>query len=599
MRPPEKIENVVKEMSFAAGTEMDRRLRQDINETLNRTLAPAQPCGNIPIWRILMRNRMTQLTVLALVGLVALIAVYCLDIPIDGTTAAMAQVKKAIANVPWMHVVVDVNAPDNTGRIEEWICFPKAIEISKRPDGTVRFRDEGQDTLTVYDPTRQAVTITVLSDEYAHPRRTPMPTSAGATLTALLDNVQDDGNAVVTIVTDDDGDQSIEVIKVQRPLDGEEGMTQAISIVVDSGSKLPISMETVVVKAPGQTLGHARAVFDYPPDGPATIYDVNVPAEAKIIDRRPNPETAQEAQIRYDVTTDSDDPAREAMVLYGGVNIDLIKIPAGQFLMGSPDMEVGYPDLFLERFGERLKKKYGSLRPMNESPQHRVRIAKGFYISKFEITCGQFRRFRPEFRKLPHSVGPMGGKMTRCVMDADDQPACVPRRDAETYCQWIRDKTGLKVRLPSEAEWEYACRAGTQTRFYWGDAKEDIGQYANVVDQAYERACPREQYTLNSDDGYVGPAPVGQFKPNAFGLYDMIGNAPEWTQGIYGENAHSIDPDGKLFDPNSEDNQYLYCRGGSWQAGLTYCRSASRWMVESPGTSGSDSGIGFRILIEE
>jgi len=598
MRPPRKIEDVVKEMSFAAGPEMDRRLRRGIAETSNKMQTTACKRGDTSIWSILMNSRMTQLAVVALVGSIVLIALYCLGIPVDGTTTAMAQVKKAISNVPWMHVIVDVNAPDNAGRSEEWICFPRSIEITKRPDGTVRYRDESQDTLSVYDPTRKTVTITSLSDRYAHPRKTPLPTSAGATLTAMLDSTQSEDKATVIVVTDDDK-KSIEVIKIERPVDDEEVTKQSITIVVDPESNLPVTMETVFVRAPDTALGQACATFDYPQDGPATIYDVNVPVDAKVIDRRPKPETADEAEIHYDVTTDSDDPAQEALMLYGGVNIDLVKVPAGEFLMGCPDTEVGYAAPFLERFGERLKEKYGSLHPPHEGPQHRGKIERGFYISKFEITCGQFRRFRPEFRKLPHFVGPLGGKMTRCTTDADDQPACVPRPDAESFCQWINDKTGLKVRLPSEAEWEYACRAGTQTRFYWGDSEEDIGQYANVVDQAYERACPRMQYTLNADDGYVGPAPVGQFRPNAFGLYDMIGNAPEWTQGIYGDNARSIDPDGKLFDPNDEDNQYLYCRGGSWQTGLTYCRSASRWMVESPGTAGSDSGIGFRILIEQ
>ncbi len=360
-------------------------------------------------------------------------------------------------------------------------------------------------------------------------------------------------------------------------------------------------MVTVVTEENGKRIGTAHVDFDYPNEGPEDIYSLGIPQDAKVFDRRPRADASSEISIMYHFVTNPENHTQKMLILYGGINIDLVKIPQGEFLMGSPDTEIGYPARFLERFGDAIKRKGGSFRPDNEDPQHLVQIARGFYMSKYEITCSQFRQYRPEFRKMPHHIGPISGNKTTVVLDKYNQPAGVSLNEAMEFCKWLSDKTGLKVRLPSEAEWEYACRAGTQTRFYWGDSEEEAGKYANLADKAYETASPGNLYTLNTDDGNVGLAPVGQYMPNGFGLYDMIGNITEWVQGVYSENAHSIDPNNKSFDVNNKgENQEIYIRGGCWKGEVTHSRCASRWKASQDSVSNTlHSYTGFRIIIDE
>ena len=158
----------------------------------------------------------------------------------------------------------------------------------------------------------------------------------------------------------------------------------------------------------------------------------------------------------------------------------------------------------------------------------------------------------------------------------------------------------MNVTLPCEAEWEYSCRSGTQSRFFWGESKKEIGQYANLADVSYKNESPNGLYTLETNDGYVCLAPVGQYLPNAFGLYDMLGNISEWVDGIYSDNAYSSDPNHKMFDENEADNQEQYSTGGSWQAGLTNGRCSSRWIVPKDNMPETrDSFIGFRVSIKD
>ena len=97
--------------------------------------------------------------------------------------------------------------------------------------------------------------------------------------------------------------------------------------------------------------------------------------------------------------------------------------------------------------------------------------------------------------------------------------------DAVAFCEWLSRKEGRAYRLPTEAEWEYACRAGTTTRYYCGDDPERLAKVGNVGDATLRKAIPDFKFTIRASDGYVFTAPVGRFRPNAFGLYDMHGNA--------------------------------------------------------------------------
>ena len=146
------------------------------------------------------------------------------------------------------------------------------------------------------------------------------------------------------------------------------------------------------------------------------------------------------------------------------------------------------------------------------------------------------------------------------------------------------------VRVPTEAEWEYACRAGTTTRYYSGDDSETLAKVGNVADATYKAKFPKARYTIKSSDGYVFTSPVGSFKPNAFGLHDMHGNAWQWCSDWYDADYYAKSPADDPTGPHS--GNVRVGRGGSWFNRPDYSRSANRgW--NSPINRSYDSG--FRI----
>ncbi len=179
-------------------------------------------------------------------------------------------------------------------------------------------------------------------------------------------------------------------------------------------------------------------------------------------------------------------------------------------------------------------------READEGPQHPVTISRDFYMGKYEITNAQFRVFRPN-----HNNGDMRG----FSLNGDNQPVVnVSWNDAIAFCEWVSEQTGMQIQLPTEAEWEYACRAETTTRRYWGDDLSDdqACAYANVRDQTALQQLAWGSPIFNCEDGSAVTAPVGQFQPNAFGLYDMLGNVWEWCRDWYG----SYSPDSQVDPPH-------------------------------------------------
>lgn len=255
----------------------------------------------------------------------------------------------------------------------------------------------------------------------------------------------------------------------------------------------------------------------------------------------------------------------------GATKLKMALIPAGTFLMGSPSYEQD--------------------RSEYESPQRWVTISKDFYMGIYEITNAQYQAFQPTHDS---------GTWWDFSLNGNNQPVSdVSWHDAITYCEWLNQRiTGLVFRLPTEAEWEYACRGGTTSRRYWGDdlSNWQIGHCANIYDITandyyYKKVLQVIDYFICSD-GFVVTSPVGNFIPNDFGLYDMQGNVREWCYDWYDEypNTNETDPFGPL------SGSYRILRGGGWQEGTPmYVRSAYR---AASWAGWKDECTGFRIVAD-
>ena len=244
-------------------------------------------------------------------------------------------------------------------------------------------------------------------------------------------------------------------------------------------------------------------------------------------------------------------PPKELTLDLGqGVSLNLVLIPSGKFMMGSPETEKD--------------------RSSDEGPQREVTISKAFYLGVTEVTQAQWKSV----------MGTEPWKGQEYVKEGADHAASyINWDDATLFCKALSKKMGRPVRLPTEAEWEYGCRAGRQTRFHYGDDEDysELGDYAWYRSNAYDK-----------DEKYAHP--VGRKKPNAWGLYDMHGNMWEWCSDRYGlyANAKLIDPQGQGFGSDR------VLRGGGWLNGPHGCRSAFRLRSS---TVGRGIGGGFRVVV--
>ena len=303
-------------------------------------------------------------------------------------------------------------------------------------------------------------------------------------------------------------------------------------------------------------------------------------------------------------------------VVVNSLGMRLVAIPAGRFWMGSAEpareLAKAYPLLEAERFAALS----------DEAPVHEVHISRPFYLGQHEVTVGQFRRFLAESGYQPESVsdgtGGYGynpqydpattqrgdafeGRDTRYswrnpgFKQADDHPVVnVTWNDAQALAQWLSQREGVRYRLPTEAEWEYACRAQTRTRYPHGDAPAALTQYANVFDQSTAPLWPKwKQHALPGNDGYVFTAPVGSYPPNAWGLHDMQGNVWEWVSDWHDEGYYAQSP---TTDPQGpETGSVRVRRGGSWHTWAFYARCSYR-NRNSPQTR--YTLVGMRLLRE-
>jgi formylglycine-generating enzyme required for sulfatase activity/serine/threonine protein kinase len=274
------------------------------------------------------------------------------------------------------------------------------------------------------------------------------------------------------------------------------------------------------------------------------------------------------------------------------IGITIVPIPEGEFWMGSPDSDKDAKD--------------------DEKPRHKVRIRKLQGLSAHEVTVGQFRKFvedtgyktegerdgtggygidaKGAFKKDPRLTWRDPG-----FPQSDDHPVVlVSWNDAKAFCDWLSRKDGRTYRLPTEAEWEYCCRAGTETRFCNGDDPEKLARVGNVADARAKARFPNWTRGIAADDGFVFTAPVGHYEPNAWGLYDMHGNVWEWCLDSYDAKFYDQPP---APDPLcSAGASARVDRGGSWIFYPQVARSADRGR-RAPGVR--NINLGFRLARDQ
>ena len=226
--------------------------------------------------------------------------------------------------------------------------------------------------------------------------------------------------------------------------------------------------------------------------------------------------------------------------LGNGIDLEMVYIPGGTFMMGSPEDE--------------------RYRQSREKPQHEVRV-EAFYMGKYQVTQKQWQAVA----KLPKIERDLDPEPSR--FKGENRPVeQVSWYDAVEFCGRLSKATGKEYRLPSEAEWEYACRAGSSTPFHYGETiTSELANYDASVTYASEAAGEYRRETTA----------VGSFPPNSFGLYDMHGNVDEWCADPWHGNYEGAPKDGSLWLENGDDN-YSPLRGGCWNFSSRNCRSAYR-----------------------
>ena len=289
------------------------------------------------------------------------------------------------------------------------------------------------------------------------------------------------------------------------------------------------------------------------------------------------------------------------------IGMKLTLVPSGEFMMGSRESTEASAASFNKANGEDI---VGASYFDSEHPQHRVRITRPFYMGTYHVTRGQFRQFvaktgyKTDAEKREHPGGMGWNAETKKFGFAekyswrnagfeqtDEHPVVdISWSDATAFCKWLSQRENHTYRLPTEAEWEYACRAGTTTRFSSGDDPETLAKVGNVADAAAKAQFPDWKFTIKANDGYVFTSPVGSYKPNAFGLYDMHGNAWQWCSDWYNDEYYTTSPTN---DPQGPKTGFEHVfRGGSWGSSAGRCRSAYR-NIYFPGTG--DDFQGFRV----
>ncbi|MDO5462916.1 MAG: SUMF1/EgtB/PvdO family nonheme iron enzyme [bacterium] len=298
------------------------------------------------------------------------------------------------------------------------------------------------------------------------------------------------------------------------------------------------------------------------------------PTGPRLDKQAPAPTLATKAPAKATDTMD--------VAIGGDQVLKCVRLPAGQFVMGANNETLA------------------------EAPAHVATIEKPFYIGTTEITMGMMQQFDPTFENGVYDMHYKDQVRRGYFVNNANFPAIrVSYEKAEAFCKWLSEKTGKKVRLPTETEWEYACRAGTTTPMNYGDFNTNFSKHENLADVTIKRLAVHgidpmpirnpdrfwdyEKKDPRSNDGVLHLAKVGSYQPNAFGLYDMHGNVAEWTSSPF--VAYPNGPGCEAFDATKR-----VVRGGSWYQRQMRASSAWRWAYP---TWQRPFDVGFRVVIEE
>lgn len=290
-------------------------------------------------------------------------------------------------------------------------------------------------------------------------------------------------------------------------------------------------------------------------------------------------------------------PSPPARLIENSLGMKFVLVPAGEFLMGSEEspesLSRDYP-----QYGHERLQDLG-----DEAPVHRVNITRAFYLGQHEVTVGQFRQFVSASGYSPESMAdgtggygynpnydpattprgdafegrdPQYSWLNPGFSQSEDEPVLnVSWNDAVAMARWLSQTEGKRYRLPTEAQWEYACGAGTNTHYFNGNSPNQLGQVANVFDIDSAEHWPQwKAYAVQTSDGHPFTSPVGSFAPNALGLYDMIGNAWEWVADHYQEDFYATSPANDPAGPAMGSMRVR--RGGSWHTWPLYARCSYR-----------------------
>ncbi|MDH3345703.1 MAG: formylglycine-generating enzyme family protein, partial [Kiritimatiellaceae bacterium] len=291
------------------------------------------------------------------------------------------------------------------------------------------------------------------------------------------------------------------------------------------------------------------------------------------------PFTAEKAKSMQKTASSS------SLDLGNGVSLQLTKVPAGEFIMGSTDGAI------------------------DEQPRAKVKIDKPFWMGTMEVSLAQYLQFNPKHRNRVYDMHYKDQVNPGYDMDKPELPAIrMSWNEAIEFCEWLSKKSGLNVTLPTEAQWEWACRAGTESSLNYGTLDSDFSKYANLADASISKLAvsgvnpqpvknPNKYWDFELKDARFNDqtlhlAPIKSYAPNAWGLLNMHGNVSEWTRSAYKPYPYRS-TDGKN-NISKEDKRVV--RGGSWydrpkRATSSFRLSYPQWQRVF--------NVGFRIVVED